>query len=212
MVSNHHCCSSRKVLVIGRGSFGNALCQGLRHGGRVEHSDGTHVSCTVVQVSASNFARLPQAQMVHEFQDTSYVLYCGTKLYLYATNMAAALQLASRKSGGGSSIEFIDFSNPDPTYEGADVRGTIDLWKALANNTTPGEEEEGGGGKEGGSLITVSKVTEVGKLDVAGVIGNTGTNVLRLYIFRFFMLFVHSKNPNLRPYVVLLMLFLFQMV
>lgn len=163
----------RKVIVIGKGRFGNAIAQGLREGGFVEHQDGTRVLCEVVQVSACKFTRLPVSQMAHELQDAAFVAYCGTKLPEYATTLASALQLASSQSSFSehSVIEFLDFSNPDPILEDADVSGAIDLWVALTA-LRDGEEKEIFLKNEG-ALIKISKVTEVGSIDASGAVGNT---------------------------------------
>jgi hypothetical protein len=164
----------RKVIVVGKGRFGNAIAQGLREGGFVEHEDGTRVMCEVVQVSASEFVRLAVSQMAHELQDAVAVAYCGTKLSEYATTLASALQLASKKSSlpEHAAIEFLDFSNPDPVLEKADVSGAIDLWVALTALRDGNNEELVS--KNEGALIKVSKVTEVGSIDASGAVGNTG--------------------------------------
>jgi len=163
-----------KVVVIGKGRFGNAIAQGLRDGGFVEHDDGTRVLCEVVQVSASKFPRLDVLQMAHELQDAAFVAYCGTKLPEYTTTLALALQLASKKLSlsKDTAIEFLDFSNPDPVLENADVSGAIDLWVAL-NALRDGEDEELLLKKNEGALIKVSKVAEVGSIDASGAVGNT---------------------------------------
>lgn len=163
-----------KIIVIGKGRFGNAIAQGLREGGFVEHDYGTRVLCEVVQVSASEFTRLAASQMAHELQGATFVAYCGTKLPKYATTLASALQLASKKSSlpEHTAIEFIDFSNPDPMLEKADVSGAIDLWVAL-HAIRDGYDEELVLKNEV-ALIKVSKVTEVGSIDASGAVGNTG--------------------------------------
>lgn len=157
-----------KVVVIGNGHFGNATAQGLQ-GGFVEGEDGVCTACDVVQVPAREFFNQSVADMAAELRDAAFVCFCGTNLPTYANNLALAIQQAARQSMGPA-LEFIDFSNPDPALEKGDVSGAIDLWRALEaqgslNEVTPS--------KKGGSAIKVWKVTELGSVDVAGIVGNT---------------------------------------
>ena len=159
---------SSKVIVIGKGRFGNATAQGLREG-FIEKEDGMRMKCDVIQVSATRFTSLSISEMADELEDTAFVAYCGTRLSEYSGRMAAAIQLATKKSTGPP-LEFIDFSNPDPINEKADVSGAVDLWVALS---TQGRDEEVT--KHPMSSIKVWKVTEVGSVDVSGICHNTGT-------------------------------------
>ena len=158
---------SNKVIVIVKGRFDNATAQGLREG-FVEEVDGKRMKCDVVQVSATRFTSLSVSEMADELQDTAFVAYCGTKLSEYAVRIALAIQEATKQSSGPA-LEFVDFSNPDPIHEKADVSGAIDLWAAL---NTQGKDEEVT--KNDGSAIKVWKITEVGSADVSGITSNTG--------------------------------------
>ena len=171
--------ASSKVVVIGKGRFGNATAQGFREG-FVENEEGFRTKCDVVQVSATKFTSLSIDEMAAELQDTVFVAYCGTMLSDYSGRMALAIKEADMKSSGPT-IEFIDFSNPDPTLEKADVSGAVDLWIAL--NGGKGKDEEVT--KNQGSVFKVWKITEVGSVDVSGITGNTGKsthNVPRVFI------------------------------
>jgi hypothetical protein len=153
---------SNKIIVIGKGRFGNAIAQGLREG-FIESEDGTRAWCKVVQVSATSFTSLPVSEMADELKDTAFVVYCGKTLSEYAGKFSLAIQLAITLSLGPA-LEFIDFSNPDPTLEKADVTGAIDLWVALNAQAS----------KNGSSLVKVWKITELGSVDASGIVGNTG--------------------------------------
>jgi hypothetical protein len=84
---------SNKIIIIGKGRFGNAIAQGFREG-FIESEDGTRASCKVVQVSATSFTLLLVSEMAYKLQDTEFVIYCGTKLSEYARKMSLAIQLA----------------------------------------------------------------------------------------------------------------------
>lgn len=157
--------STSTVLVIGKGRFGSAAAQGLREG-FVESEDGFQTKCDVVQVSATKFMGLSIPEMANELQDKAFVFYCGTKLSEYSRQLASAIQLATTTSR--NAVEFVDFSNPDPTLEQGDVSGAIDLWVAL---NSQGKDEEVT--KGGLPLVKVWKITEVGSVDVSGIMGNT---------------------------------------
>lgn len=157
---------SKKVVVIGNGRFGNATAQGIRDS-FFETFDGNHRKYSVVQVSARNFPLLSVSDMARDLQDAVFVAYCGKNLSEYAVKMASAIRLASKLSSGPA-LEFIDFSNPDPAKETNDVSGAIDLWLALSEDQDEQVKE-----KEG-SPIKVWKITEVGSVDVSGVMGDTG--------------------------------------
>jgi hypothetical protein len=157
--------SSTKIIVIGKGRFGNAIAQGLR-GGFVENEDGTRAWCEVVQVSATSFTLLSVSEMADELIGMTFAVYCGTKLSEYAGKLSSAIQVATSLSSG-TTLEFVDFSNPDPALEKPDVTGAIDLWAALNTQAS----------KTGPSLIKVWKITEVGSLDASGVVGNAGTSI-----------------------------------
>jgi len=155
-----------KVIVIGKGRFGNATAQGLREG-FIVREDGMRLKCDVIQASATKFTSLSVSEMADELEDSVFVVYCGTRLSDYAGRMALAIQQAAKQSSGPP-LEFIDFSNPDPILEKDDVSGTIDLWVALNNQ---GEDEEDTSKEL--SPIKVWKITEVGSVDVSGIVSNT---------------------------------------
>ena len=169
---------SNKVVVIGKGRFGNAIAQGFREG-FIINEDGDRVKCDVVQHSATKFTSLDVEDMAAQLCDVAFVAYCGTMLHQYAQKMAKAVRHAT-KTASGPPLEFIDFSNPDPGHEKDDVSGTVDLWVAL---NSQGRDEEGT--KSVGSLIKVWKITDVGSVDVSGIVGNTGTcfNHAKSFIF-----------------------------
>ena len=56
--------------------------------------------------------------------NASYVMYCGTKLSEHVKDMAAALRearnLSTVTADNGPSLDFIDWSNPDPRAESFD--------------------------------------------------------------------------------------------
>jgi hypothetical protein len=156
---------SNKIIVIGKGRFGNAIVQGLR-GGFVENEDGTRALYKVVQVSGTSFTSLSVSEMADELRNAAFVVYCGKKLSEHAGKLSSAIQLATTLSSGPT-LEFVDFSNPDPALEKSDVTGTIDLWVALNAQAS----------KTGSSLFKVWKITEVGSLDASGVVGNTGKSI-----------------------------------
>lgn len=165
--------SSNKVVVIGKGRFGNATAQGLREG-FIEGCDGKRMQCEVVQVSATTFTNLSVSEMADELQDTAFVAYCGTKLTECAVTLALAIQEATKRSS--TALEFIDFSNPDPALEMGDVSGALDLWVAL---NTQGKDEEVS--KKEGSAIKVWKITEVGSFDISGIASNTGMSSILMF-------------------------------
>lgn len=151
-----------KVVVIGKGRFGNAAAQGLRES-FVVTEDGDRLPCEVIQVSAKTLMSLPMEDMAHDLQGAAFIIYCGTKLQVHAHKLACAMKEASKVTSGHLP-EFIDFSNPDPIHEKEDVSGTIELWMALNAH----QDEEASGAK-----WKIWKITEVGSVDVAGIEGNT---------------------------------------
>lgn len=183
-----------KVVVVGRGRFGNATAQGLREG-FVEGDDGKRAKCDVVQLSATKFTSLSVSDMADELQDIAFVAYCGTQLPEHARRIAAAIHLATSRSSNPA-LEFIDFSNPDPGSEKKDVSGALDLWVAL--NTDGGKDEEAT--KTSGSVIKVWKITEVGSVDVSGITSNTGKSL------------VHWAECNIPNIMLMIFDLYFQMV
>jgi len=145
-----------KVVVIGSGRFGSAVAQGLR-ASFVKQSNGSLIPVSLVHVSARRFVSLSISDMADKLSGVSYVVYCGTKLQDYASRLADAMKEAQFQNNGMESthtLEFIDFSNPDPVTEADDVAGAVTLWKELNSD---------GVGPEHWKLW---KITEVGSLDV----------------------------------------------
>jgi hypothetical protein len=111
---------------------------------------------------------LSVSEMADELKDSAFVVYCSKKLSEYATKMSLAIQLATTLSSGPA-VEFIDFSNPDPMLEKADVHGAIDLWVAL---NAQGKNIEASMNE--GSPVKVWKITEVGSANASSIVGNMG--------------------------------------
>jgi len=144
--------ASIKVVVIGKGRFGNAVAQGLRESA-IKHDNGTLTSVEkVTHLSARTFTSLTVDRMADKLAGAAYIAYCGTKLQNYAEKIASAMKYST----DAALPEFIDFSNPCPVNETDDVAGTIRMWNALQ-------------GPEGSirNSWKVWKITEVGSLDVA---------------------------------------------
>jgi len=143
---------SVKVVVIGKGRFGNAVAQGLRES-VIKLDDGTLAPVnTVAHFSARTFTSLTTARMADKLQGAAYIAYCGTQLQNYAEKIAAAMKY----SPDTGRAEFIDFSNPCPVNETDDVGGSIYMWNALR-----------GPKSSVGNNWKVWKITEVGSLDMA---------------------------------------------
>jgi len=157
--------NTKKVVVIGKGRFGTAAAQGIRESIiRDNKGDEDSIPSTlrVEHVSATAFTSLTISAMAEQLQDCSYVVYCGTQLPKYAAKLAQAMVRARQYST--SSMEFIDFSNPDPIVERDDVSGALDLWMGLSMYTEKYP-------KTNDASWTIWKITDVGSLDVAGTEG-----------------------------------------
>lgn len=149
-----------KVIVIGKGRFGSATAQGLR-GSHIKTNSGDLVPVEVVHVSARKFTAMP-GEMARQLTGAAFIAYCGTRLQNYADALSAGMKLARGDSTSVNtsvhddmpSLEFLDFSNPDPIGEKDDLTGAIQLHRAL------------GGGKGKGEW-KVWKITEVSSLDMA---------------------------------------------
>jgi hypothetical protein len=138
-----------KIVVIGKGEFGNSLAQGLETA-TVPTSNDT---LSVEQISATKFFSMAAEDMSQILANVSYVMYCGRELSENAPLMAAALQGArsiSSSSGKAPLLHFIDWSNPDPQSESYD--GTVTVASAL--ESTPDQ--------------IVWKVTGLSSYDVSG--------------------------------------------
>jgi len=180
--------NTKKIVVIGKGRFGNACAQGLRDS-YIEVGKGEGLlRCSVHHTSATKFMGLQLTDMIDVLFDAEFVVYCGTHLPNYAHKLAKAMKEA--RKGSAESMEFIDFSNPDPVFERDDVSGTIDIYSALMSLTDDGDrrpttvvsmakeldEEE-----EWDTQIEIDeqkpwkvwKITEVASLDVAGTEGTS---------------------------------------
>ena len=121
---------SAKILVIGKGEFGNSLAQGLELSS-IPFSEFASVS--VEQVSATEFFKMTIDEMSAKLVNASYVMYCGSELSEHAQDMASALlearKLSTMSADNGPLLEFIDWSNPDPRAESFD--GAVVLSSAL---------------------------------------------------------------------------------
>lgn len=138
-----------KIVVIGKGEFGNSLTQGLETA-TIPTSNAT---LSVEHISATKFFSLSTEDMSQVLTNASFVMYCGRKLSENAALMAAALQGArniSSSSGKAPLLQFIDWSNPDPQTESYD--GAVAVAAAVAS--TPDQ--------------IVWKVTGLSSYDVSG--------------------------------------------
>jgi hypothetical protein len=141
---------SSRIVIIGKGEFANALAQSLA-GATTAVSNKV---LTLEQVSSTKFcsSMSPDAR-AQLLADAAYVMYCGRHLSEHAVAIADSLVRAKALSQGRSLLEFMDWSNPDPTKESYD--GLCMLSEKLE-----------------GSGLTVWKVTGLSALDVAGHKGN----------------------------------------
>ena len=136
-----------KIVVIGKGEFGNSLTQGLE----TATIPFTNATVFVEQVSVASFFSMSVEEMSEVLTNASYVMYCGRKLSENADLLASALQGARNISiGKGPLLELIDWSNPDPQTESYD--GAVAV--AAAVSTTPDQ--------------VVWKVTGLSSYDVSG--------------------------------------------
>ncbi len=123
---------SPKLVVIGKGEFGNSLVQCLELSSIMDVS----ISVDVKQVSAINFFGMGVNEKGQLLANASYVMYCGSKLSEHVSDMAAALRearnLSTATADNGPLLEFIDWSNPDPRAESFD--GAVALSSATNVN------------------------------------------------------------------------------
>jgi len=172
----------KRVVVIGSGRFGSAYAQGLRDSFiQIPGKELTLARTNVVHFSAKKFMALNPPDMIDELRGSEFIVYCGTRLPKYASRLAKVMKEARKLSS--ESMEFVDFSNPDPVFEKDDVTGAIDMHLALTKNSSKSgmtgvggleeEKDEDGENKYNPekpvstSSWKVWKVTEVGSLDVA---------------------------------------------
>jgi len=142
-----------QVVVIGTGRFGNGVAQGVRES-YVQISDGKMLKVNVDQVSCTQFMALDVEDMADKLAGSDYVCYTGIFLPQYAGKLARAMQMAASMNASAP-LEFMDFSNPDPTIEESDVPGALHMWRALNCQGFEGH-------------FKVWKITETGSLDVSG--------------------------------------------
>ena len=172
--------NTKKILVIGKGRFGSACAQGLKDAYIEVGTDASLVQSNVSLVSATRFMSSDLSSMIEEIADCEFVVYCGTQLPNHSSKLARAMREAKKMSEGEATMEFIDFSNPDPVYEKHDVSGAIDMHLALTkkgdnNSTVMGNDNEENWSASDSSVDDwkVWKITEVGSLDVAGTEGTS---------------------------------------
>jgi hypothetical protein len=140
---------SSKIVVIGKGEFGNALVQGLQQAVIAS----SHATVTVDQVSATKFFSISTNGAGQMLANASFIMYCGQKLSENAVFVATALERARKLSIASWStslplLEFVDWTNPDPQ------RDSIDGAVILADTLLHLPEQ------------VVWKVTGVGSLDI----------------------------------------------
>ena len=176
--------NTKKIVILGSGRFGSACAQGMRDS-YIEIGKGQGLMrCNVLHISATKFMRLQFSDMVDELYGAEFVVYCGTHLPNYTRKLAKAMKEARKNTT--DSMEFIDFSNPDPVYEKDDVSGAIDMYSALIadSDRAPSvvsmgkvldEEDDEWDARTDVDEKTkpwkVWKITEVASLDVAGTEG-----------------------------------------
>jgi len=146
---------SSKIVVIGKGEFGNSLVQGLEMSAIVSGSKNNATVVSVEQVSATDFFSMTLDEMGQLLANASYIMFCGRKLSENVKDMAPALRQARNFStdlaDNGPLLEFIDWSNPDPRAESFD--GAVALSSATKDMSF--------------SDHVVWKVTGVSSLDIA---------------------------------------------
>lgn len=161
---------ANKVVIIGKGEFGNSLAQGMETA-IIAKAD---MSVTIEQVSATTFFAMDTDSMAQIFANAAYIMYCGKNLSEHAHVMGSVLRDARSLSslpepeGKAPLLEFMDWSNPDPTNESYD--GAVALSAASACDP----------------LQVIWKVTGVSSLDAAGHEGKQSATV-------------YSSSPGIVP-------------
>ena len=113
-----------KVLIIGKGQFGNALAQGLEFATIKLADDKIYSIGEVEQISARQLFSKNEEQMANVFTDVSFIMYCGMGLVAHSEKLANAMKAAKIKSTLSDEfplLEFMDWSNLDLTECGASV-------------------------------------------------------------------------------------------
>ena len=64
---------ANKIVIIGRGEFGNSLAQGMETAIIAK----TDTSVTVEQISATKFFAMDTDSMAQIFANAAYIIYCG---------------------------------------------------------------------------------------------------------------------------------------
>ena len=135
-----------KIVIIGKGAFGNALAQSLVLATipdtKTKNTTTSSAIPRIVQISAKDFLineRHGEDALAHQLCNASYVMYCGTNLTLHHSKIAAAMIKAKALSNSDSKalvglplLDFIDWSNPDPSNdETGDLMGAYKLSRAI---------------------------------------------------------------------------------
>jgi len=123
----------------------------------------------VIQLSAREYlvnGSKSDDDLAHEFSNARYIMYCGVELATHSNKIASAIMKAWASSSSGIHdianhplLEFIDWSNPDPSLND-DYKGASKMAKLL--------EEANANSKTGSFARKVWKVTNASHLDVAG--------------------------------------------
>jgi len=136
-------------LVIGKGRFGSGLAQGI--------TSDPYGTCEVMHLSGREFAGYSIDQMTSVFTKCSSVAFCAYDLHKICDRIAAAM-IQTRPDD--NSIEFLDFTNPDPGgWQDQDIATALRLRNQLDGS------------------FAVWKVTECDQFDVANVAGSTYAKV-----------------------------------
>lgn len=110
---------ANKVVIIGKGEFGNSLAQGMETA-IIAKAD---MSVTIEQVSATTFFAMDTDSMAQIFANAAYIMYCGKNLSEHAHVMGSVLRDARSLSslpepeGKAPLLEFMDWSNPSRPHE-----------------------------------------------------------------------------------------------
>ena len=163
MLSSKANTTANKIVVLGKGEFGNALAQGLTQSS-VPAAAGSLENVSVIHLSAKEFMQMTIESMADVMKNAKFIMYCGMSLTEHADKIAKALIEARQRSNmtlqnkDSPFLEFMDWTNTDPAYDNnkngtGDLEGSIALSMATSNYSLSQR---------------IWKVTGVSYLDVAG--------------------------------------------